>query len=56
VVAEAGLPPEFSSFAELAPGVSAAPLPSALIQSEQARWLSQWTAVVLQGQSPAAVR
>lgn len=56
VLEGAALPPEFDSFAELAPGVSATPLPSGLVQSEQSRWLAQWTAVVLQGQDPASLR
>lgn len=56
VVASAALPPEFEQFAILEPGVAAPNLPSATVQANQQRWLLQWTAVVLQGQNPDAVR
>ncbi|HLU83667.1 MAG TPA: thiamine ABC transporter substrate-binding protein [Trueperaceae bacterium] len=56
VVEDADLPPEFNSFASLADDAQVASLPSQLIQAHQARWLAQWTAVVLQGRQPAAVR
>lgn len=56
VVTGTPLPDEFEQFAQLEPGVVAATLSSELVQSQQRRWLSQWTAVVLQGRDPAALR
>ena len=56
VLADAALPPEFVAFATLEEDVVAPSLPSATIQANQARWLAQWTAVVLQGRQPADVR
>ena len=56
VLAGAALPPEFEEFARVTPGVTAPQVPSDVIQANQQRWLSQWTAVVLQGRSPESVR
>lgn len=56
VLASAALPPEFEQFAVVEPGVTAPNVPSGVIQENQQRWLTQWTAVVLQGQDPANVR
>ena len=53
---DAALPSEFVAFATLEEGVLAPSLPSATIQANQARWLAQWTGVVLQGRQPADVR
>lgn len=56
VLEDAALPPEFVAFATLDEGVVAPSLPSATIQANHARWLAQWTAVVLQGRQPGDVR
>lgn len=56
VVTDATLPPEFERYARVADGVVADPLPAAAVETNQARWLRQWTAVVLQGRDPASVR
>lgn len=56
VLATAVLPPEFVEFAQLEPGVAAPLVPADVIQANQQRWLTQWTAVVLQGRSPAEAR
>lgn len=56
VVTDAALPAEFVRYGQLREGAVAKPLPSTLIQANQARWLRQWTGVVLQGRDPAAVR
>ncbi len=56
VLEDAPLPPEFERFADLEEGVAAPTLPSHVVEENQRRWLSQWTAVVLQGQSPESVR
>ena len=55
VVTDADVPQEFVSLAGPA-DAAAASLPSTVVQANQARWLAQWTAVVLQGRPPAAVR
>lgn len=56
VLASAALPPEFERFAVVEEGVTAPTLPAAVVEAEQQRWLTQWTAVVLQGRDPASVR
>lgn len=56
VVAGAALPPEFVEHAVLVDGVAAQGLASSVIQANQRRWLDQWTAVMMQGRSPASVR
>lgn len=56
VLASAALPPEFEEFALVEPGVTAPQVPAAAIQTNQQRWLTEWTAVMLQGRSPADVR
>lgn len=56
VVTDAGLPPEFDEYARLEDGVAAPTIASAIVQANQRRWLAQWTAVVLQGRDPGAVR
>lgn len=56
VRADAVLPPEFAAFAGLPAGAAAETLPSEVVQEHQRRWLSAWTAVVLQGRDPASVR
>ncbi len=56
VVGSAQLPQEFEQFAVVEPGVAAPNVAAGVIQAHQQRWLSQWTAVVVQGQDPAAVR
>lgn len=56
VLASAELPPEFVEFAQVAPGVTAPQVPAGVIQANQQRWLAEWTAVVLQGQTPEAAR
>ncbi len=56
VLAGAELPAEFEQFAQVTPGVTAPQVPAEAIQANQQRWLSEWTAVVLQGRSPDAVR
>lgn len=56
VVADATLPPEFELYGRVEDGVVASALPAAVVQAHQARWLRQWTAVVLQGRDPAGVR
>ncbi len=50
------LPPEFELYTQVDQGVVAEPLPAATVQANQARWLRQWTAVVLQERDPASVR
>ncbi len=49
-------PPEFERFATLPEGSVAEPLPPATVAGHQERWLSQWTAVVMQGRDPGQVR
>lgn len=56
VTSDADVPPEFSQHAVIAADAVAASLPSAVVQSNQRRWLAQWTAVVLQGRDPATLR
>ncbi len=56
VLEGAALPPEFERFAQLEPGVTAATLPSEIVQSQQRRWLREWTSVVLQGRDPTSLR
>ncbi|MFA5552155.1 MAG: thiamine ABC transporter substrate-binding protein [Trueperaceae bacterium] len=56
VLAAAALPPEFVAFAQVEPGVAAPQVPAPAVQANQQRWLAEWTAVVLQGQSPEAAR
>ena len=56
VVTDAALPPEFVTYATLAEGVVAPTLASSLVQANHDRWLAQWTAVVMQGRRPDAVR
>lgn len=56
VVSDATLPPEFLAYGQVDATSVAAPLPADVVQANQARWLKQWTAVVLQGRSPASVR
>lgn len=56
VLEAAELPVEFENFASVEPQAVADPLPSSVIEEHQRRWLSEWTAVVLQGRSPTSVR
>ncbi|MDT3681478.1 MAG: thiamine ABC transporter substrate-binding protein [Trueperaceae bacterium] len=56
VVVGTELPREFDLYAQVGEDVVAEPLPAATVQANQARWLRQWTAVVLQGRDPASVR
>lgn len=56
VVTDVDLPPEFVAHGQLEPSTIATPLDATLVQANQARWLRQWTAVVLQGRGPASVR
>jgi thiamine transport system substrate-binding protein len=53
---DAAVPPEFERFGTLPEEAVAAPLPPAVVAGNQERWLTQWTAVVLQGRDPAALR
>lgn len=55
-VAGAELPAEFVQFAQVAPGVTAPQVPADVVQANQQRWLTEWTAVVLQGRTPAEAR
>ncbi len=56
VVRDAAVPSEFVEHAVLGAGVAAQSLPSQVIQEHQRRWLSQWTAVMMQGRDPASLR
>lgn len=56
VVADAPEPPEFLAYGRVAPGAVATPLAPGVLEANQARWLKQWTAVVLQGRLPSSVR
>ncbi|HEX7040145.1 MAG TPA: thiamine ABC transporter substrate-binding protein [Trueperaceae bacterium] len=52
----AAVPPEFARYGTLPEGAVAAPLPPAVVAANQERWLTQWTAVVMQGRDPASLR
>lgn len=52
----ARVPPEFERFATLPDDAVATPLPPDVVAAHQERWLGQWTAVVMQGRDPVAVR
>lgn len=56
VVTGTALPPEFEEFAQLDEAALASPIDAAVVGANQARWLVEWTAVVLQGLSPEAAR
>jgi thiamine transport system substrate-binding protein len=56
VRADAALPDAFVRFSPLPAQQDVASLDSAVVQEHQRRWLSEWTAVVLQGRSPDEVR
>jgi len=56
VVTDAAIPPEFLAYGQVPAGTAQTPLPPDLVEKNQARWLRQWTAVVLQGRPPSAVR
>jgi thiamine transport system substrate-binding protein len=50
------LPPEFERWAAIPTSAQTATLDPDVIAANQKRWLEQWTQVVQQGRSPAAVR
>lgn len=52
----AALPDAFVRFSPLPAPHNVASLQSAVVQEHQRRWLSEWTAVMLQGRSPDEVR
>ncbi|HEX7001793.1 MAG TPA: thiamine ABC transporter substrate-binding protein [Trueperaceae bacterium] len=56
VVEGTPVPEEFELYGTLPESAVAAPLDPAVIAENQERWLSQWTAVVLQGREPGSVR
>ncbi len=56
VVEGTPVPPEFTGFAKLPGAAVAEPVDQEAVAAHQERWLEQWTAVVLQGRSPDAVR
>lgn len=53
---DAALPDAFVRFSPLPAPQDVASLESAVVQEHQRRWLSEWTAVVLQGRAPDEVR
>ncbi|MFO7544892.1 MAG: thiamine ABC transporter substrate-binding protein [Trueperaceae bacterium] len=53
---DAALPDAFVRFSPLPARRYVATLPSALVQAHQRRWVSEWTAVVLQSRTPDEVR
>jgi ABC-type thiamine transport system substrate-binding protein len=54
--ADVPLPIEFERFAPRPTAEQTATLPAETIETNQARWLQQWTEVVRQGRSPDAAR
>lgn len=56
VVEGTPVPEEFELYGTLPESAVAEPLDPAVIAENQERWLSQWTAVVLQGREPDSVR
>ena len=52
----AAVPPEFERYGTLPESAVAAPLAPDVVAANQERWLTQWTAVVMQGRDPASLR